>query len=686
MRKCISCLALLATPLAAHGAGIPTLADVVVTASDNGLIGAAASATEGTVTARQLENRPLLRPAEVLEAVPGLIISQHSGDGKANQYYMRGLNLDHGTDFATSLMGMPVNLPTHAHGQGYADLQFLIPELVERMQYRKGPYAADTGDFASAGSAAIDYARHLDGGFAQGTLGQGNYRRALLAGSPADGKLLYALELSGNDGPWDQGGNLGKLNGLLRYSEGSRNNGWSVAAMAYQAHWNSTDQVPQRAMDSGLIGRFGNLDPTDGGQTRRYSLSAEWARSDQSGRSRFNAYVIDYSLELWSNFTFCSLGCGTGQPGDQFLQSDRRQVYGLAGAHSWFSTIAGKAAEFTLGLQSRLDDIGKVGLYTTTARQFWGRVREDKVKEGSVAVYGENQVQWLEKFRSILGLRADFYRFDVASKLAANSGTLSEHIASPKLALIFGPWADTEIYANAGYGFHSNDARGATTKVNPDFRDPGYLNPVESVTPLVRAKGYELGLRSAWLPGLQTTLALWRLDLASELVFVGDAGTTAAGFPSRRTGIEWANYWAPVPAVTVDADLALSRARYVPFDPAVGAHIPGTIEQAASVGVSLTPGGPWSGGLRLRYFGPRPLVEDNSVRSPAATLVNLQLGYRLDRHTKLSLDVLNVFDSRVSDIDYWYASQLKGETAATNDIHTHPAEPRSLRLSLRVSF
>ena len=672
-----------------HAGGIPTLDVVEVTAEGEALIGEAAAASEGTVTAKQLENRPLLRPAEILEVVPGLIISQHSGDGKANQYYLRGFNLDHGTDFATSLMGMPVNMPTHAHGQGYSDLQFLIPELVDRMQYRKGPYAADSGDFSAAGSASISYFRTLERPFADLSLGSNAYRRGLLAGSPeaADGHLLYAFEWTQNNGPWVEAENLGKLNGLLRYSQGTNDNGWSVAAMAYKAQWSSTDQVPQRAIDAGLISRFGNIDPTDGGKTHRYSLSGEWSEKSDQHWTRANAYMIDYSLNLWSNFTYCTLGCNPG-PGDQFEQADRRKIYGFNTAQTWYGDWAGKATDFTLGMQSRFDDIGNVGLYTTTARQRWGTVRQDQVKEGSFSLYAENQVQWLEKFRAIAGLREDLYSFDVDSDTPQNSGKVRASIASPKLALIFGPWNKTEYYTNVGYGFHSNDARGVTVKVNPDFRDPGFGSAVESSTPLVRAKGYELGVRSAIIPRLQTSLALWRLDLASELVFAGDAGTTEPSFPSRRIGIEWANYWTPTGAFTVDADLAVSRARYTQIDPTQvpGDYIPGAIERTASVGVSYDDGGKWSGGVRLRYFGPRPLIEDNSVRSPASTLVNLRASYKIDRDLKLSLDVLNLFDAKVSDIDYYYASQLANEATPVNDIHTHPSDPRTLRLSLRIGF
>ncbi|BCB26082.1 TonB-dependent receptor [Sulfurimicrobium lacus] len=686
---------LFSSSLTASAGGIPTLDEVVVSASTQDLIGTAASANEGTVSAKQLETRPLLRPGEVLEVVPGVIISQHSGDGKANQYYLRGFNLDHGTDFFTSVNGMPVNLPTNAHGQGYADLNFLIPELVERMQYKKGTYYADEGDFSAAGAAHIDYFRQLSQDFADISVGQNGYRRTLLAGSPkaGDGNLLYAFEWSHNDGPWEVPEGFRKLNGVLRYSQGGERDGFSVTAMAYDADWRSTDQVPQRAIDAGLISRFGSLDPSDGGKARRYSLSGDWAKSGADSLTKASAYFIHSSLSLFSNFEF---NLNFPAPvGDQFEQSESRDIVGFDASHTWYGKWSGRDMENTFGVQGRFDDISPVGLYRSVGQQrvdktdyngiTWPAVvREDRVKQGSFALYAQNTTTWNDRFRSVAGLRGDFYRFKVDSSNAANSGELSDHIFSPKLSLIFGPWNKTEYYLNFGYGFHSNDARGTTMHVDP--ADPAVA--VQPVTPLVRAKGAEIGVRSALLPHLQSSLSLWRLDLVSELVFVGDAGTTEPGFPSRRSGVEWANYWTPLPWLTVDADLAVSRARYSHIDPTLvgGDHIPGAIEKTLSVGVSAQGASAWSGGLRLRYFGPRPLIEDNSVRSKSSTLVNLRAGYQLSKKMKLTLDVLNLFNSKVSDIDYYYASRLAGEAAPVDDIHTHPSEPRTARLSLRIGF
>jgi outer membrane receptor protein involved in Fe transport len=358
--------------------------------------------------------------------------------------------------------------------------------------------------------------------------------------------------------------------------------------------------------------------------------------------------------------------------------------------------VGDKSVENTLGADLRYDDI-RNGLFLTQQRNVWGTVRDDAVKQGSIALWGESQIQWNETFRSIFGLRGDRYQFDVASNTAANSGKKNDTIVSPKLALIFGPWDKTEYFLNAGSGFHSNDARGTSNTVNPDPR-PGSRaagcsrvmgectgDPISPVKPLVRARGYEAGVRSVWSGGLQSTLTLWRLEVASELLFTGDAGTTEASRPSRRQGVEWANYWSPQEWLVLDGDVSLSSARYTDASPE-GNHVPGAVEQVASLGVSLHESDPWSAGLRLRYFGPRPLIEDNSVRSKASTLVNLLAGYRVSSRLKVGMEILNVFNRQVSDIDYYYASRLPGEAAPVSDVHTHPAEPRTLRVTLRLTL
>jgi outer membrane receptor protein involved in Fe transport len=662
------------------------LSPIEVRAQTENLEGLAIAGSEGVVSGQRLAAVPLQRPGEALEMVPGLIVTQHAGDGKANQYFLRGFNLDHGTDFATWVAGVPVNMPTHAHGQGYTDLNFLIPELVDRIRYRKGPYYADEGDFSSVGVARIDYLRKMDGTLAQITAGQNRYGRALLAGSPevGAGNLLYAVELFTNDGPWEIPENYRKYNGVLRYSQGSRDDGFTVTGMAYRGDWTSTDQVAKRAIDGGYINRFGTLDPTTGGETYRYSLSAEWARRGPNNQTTASAWWLRSGLDLWSNFQYCLndyAATGTCDTGDQFKQGERRQAGGFSAAQTFFDRWGGFEVANSFGLDGRADHINPVGLYNTQRRSTCNTVREDVVTQRSLSLWAQNETRWNEWFRSQVGVRGDAYDFTVDASLPVNSGKVSDQMVTPKLALIFGPWQRTEFYLNYGQGFHSNDARGTTIRVDPTDG----TTPIDPVSPLVRTTGYEAGLRSEPLPGWQTTLSLWQLNMASELLFVGDAGTTEPSRPSRRYGVEWNNFYAANAWLAFDADFAWSHARFSESAPE-GDYIPGAVVTTANVGITVDQLGHWFGALRWRYFGPRPLVEDNAVRSSSSSVTNLRVGYRLGPKTQLSLDVFNLFDKDVNDIEYWYDSQLPNETAPVFDRHIHPAEPRTFRLTFAHRF
>lgn len=662
------------------------LSAVEVRSKAENLEGIASAGSEGVVSSQRLAAVPILRPGEVLEMVPGLIVTQHAGDGKANQYFLRGFNLDHGTDFATYVGGVPVNMPTHAHGQGYTDLNFLIPELVDRIAYRKGPYFAEEGDFSSVGVARIEYFRKIGSGLAQVTLGQNGYGRSFVAGSPelGGGHLLYGLEVFHNDGPWQVDENYRKLNGLLRYSQGSRNDGFSLIGMAYQGRWTSTDQIAQRAIDRAEVDRYGTLDSTTGGKTFRYSLAGDWAQRGENSQRKANVWWLKSGLDLWSNFQYCLndiAANGDCANGDQFKQAERRQAGGFSVSQAIYGRWAGFEVENSFGLQSRVDHLAPVGLYATRQRETLNIVREDKVTQRSLGLWAQNEIHWTPWLRTVQGLRADAYDFTVDSSLSANSGKASDQMVTPKFSAIFGPWQKTELYLNYGHGFHANDARGTTAKVDP----ADGISRVDSVKPLVRTKGYELGLRTEMFDKWQSTVALWQLDTASELLFVGDAGTTEPSRPSRRYGVEWNNLYVVSDWLAFDVDLAWSHARFRDFDSA-GSYIPGAVSATANLGMTVDHLGSWFGAVRVRYFGPRPLLEDNSVRSSASALTNLRLGYQIDPKTQLALDVFNLFDRRLNDIEYWYQSQLVNESAAVADRHIHPAESRNVRLSLSYRF
>ena len=674
---CGSASAQAAGPDSAQGEA-PVLATVSVQASRNSLLGDAESANVGVVTQAQLEARTIYRPGELLEAVPGLVVSQHSGEGKANQFYLRGFNLDHGTDLRTTVDGMLVNQRSHAHGQGWTDINFLIPELATLLDYRKGPYYASEGDFSAAGAVNVRYANTLAQGIASVAGGQNAYIRTLLADSPrlGDGHLLYALELFNHDGPFTLGDGLRKRNGVLRYSQGSDANGFNLTAMAYEAQWRSTDQIPQRAVDAGTLGRFDAIDPTDGGRASRYSLSGNWRQLAGNTSTQLNAYVVRSQLELFSNFTYF---LNDPVNGDQFAQPDQRTTVGLNASRTWATALGGRSMDNTLGVQFQNDTIDNA-LYTSVARQRLVTVRSDHIVQRSLGIYFENSTRWSEKFRSVVGLRADVFQFQVDSDNPANSGSGTAARFSPKLSLIFGPWNKTEFYVNAGHGFHSNDARGTTITVNPQTGAP-----VDKVTPLVAAKGFELGVRTEAIAGLQSSLSIFQLALDSELVFVGDAGTTVAGRPSQRIGFEFSNYYKPNRWLTVDADLAFAQSRFRDANPA-GDRIPGAVQGVASLALAVQGRGPYFGALQLRYFGPRALVEDNSVRSQGTLTLNGRIGYRFSPKIKLELEGFNLTNRRDSAIDYSYASQLPGEAGPVDGVHFHPIEPRSFRLTLTANF
>jgi outer membrane receptor protein involved in Fe transport len=642
-------------------------APLVVRGHYDNAVGTSNAASQGVVNAELLKSRPAQRPGEVLEFVPGVIVTQHAGDGKANQYFLRGFNLDHGTDFATRLNGMPINLPSHAHGQGYTDLNVLLPELVQRIEYRKGPYFASSGDFATAGGADIHYKTRLDEDFGQLTLGANGYRRAVVAGSGQAGalQLLGAAELMRNDGPWTVPEALRRENAVFTASTGTAASGWQSSLMHYGARWTSTDQVPERALLSGQLGRFDSLDPTAGGDTRRSSLSASWHHQGAQGHTRVQAYALRYTLDLISNFTYA---LDNPVDGDQFEQQDRRHVLGLSASHTVEHRLAGLNLRSEFGLQTRVDR-ATVGLFKTAQRQRLDTVREDQVRLQQTGVYGQSTLELTPWLRSVLGLRADHQQ--ARTQLLAgsgDSGRASGSRLSPKLALVAGPFQKTEFFFNAGRGFHSNDARGTTAQTDP-------------APALVAASGMELGLRTEALPGLQSSLALWQLRSDSELVYVGDAGVTEASLGSRRHGVEWSNRYMPRPWLLLDADLAWSHARF-----SNGDRIPNAIDRVASLAATVRELGPWSASLQWRYLGSGALVEDNSVRSRPAITTNLRVGHRFSRRLEASLDVFNLFDRPVEDIQYFYESQLRNESAPVSDRHLHPAEPRSLRLTVKLAL
>ncbi len=683
-RLFISIWVLLLSPLvSAH------LAEVLVEGKIYTKPGVSISASEGIINQQDIDSRPRLRTGDILELIPGMVITQHSGTGKSNQMFLRGFNLDHGTDFATFIDGMPINMRTHGHGQGYTDLNFIIPEVIDKINYKKGAYYADVSDFSGAGSAHMLTANQLDNGFTEFTAGEDDFYRFVVANSMRSDSAdwIYALELNRYDGPWeDISEDMEKVNALLKRIIDWRGGHLAMTFMAYDNQWNSADQIPQRAVDSGLISELGSLDTSLGGESSRYSLNVNWHNNHIDA----NLYAIKSELTLWSNFTYF---LDDPVNGDQFEQLDERWIYG---GHSTYthdhkdkpSTNPWHPIKTRVGLEWRYDDISDVGLFSSSNRRRTGVTRLDSVEEASAGLFFEASWQWTKRLSGRLGSRYDYFHFDVEDKaginrfgndLTPNSGTNDDGIVSIKANLAYQLTDSVETYLAAGQGFHSNDARGTTITIDPV--DGASVNQVD---PLVRSFGYEWGIRKNWKNKGNLALALWQLELDSELLFVGDAGNTEASDGSKRKGLELSVYYRFLENWLVDVEYSVSDAEFTDVA-SDSKEIPGAIDEVVQAGISVDDVNGWSGSLRLRYFGERPLIEDGSVESDSSTVTNLRIGYDIDNWS-LNADILNLLDSDDHDIDYFYESQLGSELTGAEDIHFHIIEPRTIRFSARYQF
>jgi outer membrane receptor protein involved in Fe transport len=647
-------------------AAAPQLEEVVVFGRATQLIGAADAASEGAVGGTDLSVRPLVRVAEMLEVVPGLIAAQHSGSGKANQYFLRGFNLDHGTDFSTYVDGVPWNLRTHGHGQGYLDVNGLLPEVVEEIQYRKGPYRADVGDFSMAASAKISTIDGWDRPFL--SLEDGGYGwRRLAAGHTSQvggGTLSTAGQLKSYDGPWELAEHLRHESVWSKYQRGTSFGELAVSLSGYHATWRPTEQIPERAIGTSVCAdEYCALDPTAVGETSRWIASAQLFGDDWDA----TGYLQYYDWHMLSNPTYDF----------QIGQFDRRWTLGGQVNRTLIQTAK---LELVVGGNTRYDDIGKVGVDHTDGGILVENISDNAVKEASLGAYAE--VTWLptDRLRLLGGLRADVYDFDVTAFTAGSyAGHVTDEQVSPKVGLAYQVSDFMELYGNWGRGFHSNDARGV-------------VNDAAPVPGLAQGTGYEAGARFE-VGDVKITAAYWWLNLGSELKFVGDTNAVEPFGGSRRRGYELTAFWRPLDWLGVDASYTGSRARFV--DNADGPYIDGSIEHAGELGVSGATG-PWEIGARLRYLGPYPLTADNSLRASGETQINLRAGYSFDRVT-LYGELLNALGEHGKDIVYNYPAYVAGldpvgltsadiDCAVVNCRMSRAEEPRTLRMGVKLEF
>jgi outer membrane receptor protein involved in Fe transport len=628
-------------------------------------IGQAIAASEGGVAGRDLDVRPILRPGELLEATPGLIATQHSGGGKANQFFLRGFNLDHGTDYALYIDDMPMNFRTHGHGQGYLDVQGLIPETVSRIDYRKGPYRADTGDFSFVGASFITTHDRMEP-FALAEVGEYGYRRVVAGGSVklGGGDLLAVGQLKYNDGPWELPEDFDAISGLLKYSVPLGMGEFQASLSFYDSSWAPTEQIPERAIGTALCADvFCTLDPTLRGSTEREILTVNY----QSDAWRLTAYVQHYDWSLLNNFTFF---LDDPVNGDQRRQYEERWTYGGR---------AERAFEFRVGSEMRVDDIGPVGLDNTVGGAFLSTVGAFDVLESSIGVYGEAIWKPLPGLMVIGGLRGDWYRFRTEALAGATSwsGIAKDHGLAPKIGVNYEVADGIALYANWGEGFHSNDARGVTNPVSPS---PG----------VIEGTFKEVGARIE-RGTLILTGVYWWSTIESELIYVGDSGAVEPSDPGKRHGYELTAFWRPMEWMAIDAVWTGSESHYEGLPPGQN-FVPGALKSSGELGVSaIFP--EFNAAGRLRYLGPHALIEDNSIRGESTMLFNIRAAWTprtfLDRFSGFEFygELLNVFDSRKHDIDYFYATRFPGEPPeGIEGRNSRVVEPRQFRVGIKKTF
>ena len=689
--------------------------EVVVTAARRELMGIATTASEGVVVNDELTLTPAYRPGQVLETVPGLDVTVHSGEGKANQYLLRGYNLDHGTDLALFVDGMPVNMPTHAHGQGYADINFMIPELATNVSYTKGTYYAAEGDFASVGAVHINYLDALPDqvSVSAGTLG---YQRVLSAGSTSvgAGNLLGALELQHYDGPWTKPGDQRKENAVLRFSAGDADQGYTVTGMYYHDLWNAQTDQPERALTEGLISSpWSELDFSDAGYAQRMSLSTMYHdRNLDGGQLLASGYVINNRLTLWNDFTHYLID---PIDADQEQQHENRIAVGADSSYGWKTRIAGANTEWLTGVHARVDfnDVSRVPTQNRVpltpaqlaAVDYPAVFSEtDYVHLYSLAAYGQMTSHWTEWFRSVLGFRAD-YMYGVDS--GTGYGAASRVIPEPKGSLIFSPSETTEFYLSAGRGFHSDDLRGV---------NQARIEGVAGAPLIATQLGEEIGVRQLLLDKrISLTVALYNLDAQSETEYDPDVGQDSAGPGSHRLGYEINITYQALRWLELYGSYSGDRARYTsPFDDGsghLGTYLPNAPFATGSFNVYIKDLGPWSAGLAYRYLGAFPLTSGPcanaavAVDFPGLTSCaqapttrgtvfgsgygewNADVHYAFPDGWSAGLGVYNLTNKKANSMEYYYVDRLPGEPAyGEADLHFHPLEPISARLTVRKTF
>ena len=661
------CLLCLAAEVLAHDPDEPIKLEEVNVQADRPV----AASSQQFIPDKEIILQPQGRPSYLLRLITGFITVEHSGGaGKAHQYFLRGFDADHGTDVAFYSDGMPINFRSHAHGQGYTDLNFIIPETVKGVDVYKGAYHAQFGDFDTAGAVNFQTKEVLKEGLVQLGGGQFDQQRYLLMMSPTKEKVrtLVAAEGYYTNGPFDNPNRYFRFNALAKATMNPTGRSeLSVTSTFHKAQWNASGEIPLRAVTDGTIDRFGSIDPSEGGKTLRSTTRLNFHYDNPTGGQLFaNGYFQYYKFDLYTNFTFF---LNDAVNGDGIQQSDHRIIYG--GDAGWRQTaeVYGVPTIGTAGVQVRADKIhARLG---TQVRWVPLEVTTDSnIYEVSYSPFVKLEFQPTPWMRLSGGVRSEIFTFDVRNRcpdcVEKPAGRTDTAAVLPKVNLILGPWFNTELFLNYGQGYHSNDARVAV--------QPG-------ASPLARAQSYEVGIRSRpWGPErLELTATLWALNLKSELVFVGDAGTTEPRGPTKRYGMEVAARGQVVGPLYFNGSVTWTHAEFQD----TGLAIPLAPELTAYGAVLLRWPEGLSSQLQATYLGVRPLTEDRSVKAPS--WIDFDLSERYQLPVKFSqgrleafLFVQNLFNTHWEQATFFFESRLRNEPVGINDIHFVPGNPRNV--------
>jgi TonB-dependent Receptor Plug Domain len=658
-------------------------------------IGASPSASEGMINQLDLANQPLLRPASALELVPGLIAQDQTGTVKANVYLLRGFFLDHGTDFSAWIDDVPYNQVNNPHLHGYLDLNSMFPELIQTIDFKKGVYYPEAGDLSSAATVRISMMDSLPYAMLKSEVGKDSYFRELFANSAplGQGTLLYAVSGEYFNGPWEYPENSRIFDGIIRYTLGDDFDGLRLTAWAYSAVGRTTDGIPLPAVEAGLLNRLGTNDPFEGISTDRKQINLQWwHRADAGDLTKANLYFVDYRFNDYFNETGDFFDPVNG---DLVREYEHNMTFGGSASHSWNSSLFGDNVRNTVGIQIRNDDAPIIGDDHVVARNLLNVLDAASVFETNVGVYYNSDVKWGEKVRTELGLRADYFHWDVDDFVLPeeNSGKTESKLLEPKGSLILGPWDHTEFYLNGGYGFHTNDARGIfSTESLPliPISEGGTITPTVRSDPIARSRGAEVGMKTQLIPNLTTTAALWYLRLASELIFDPDARMGVPRGTSERYGVELSNTYRLNGWLTFDADWSASQAHFLETDfvdavsPAGGTDVPQAVGIVFAAGPTIRMPDGLFGTLRFRYIGPRDLTSDGVVCSRATNEFDMGLGYECQRFTA-GVNILNLFNSNGHDNDFEGDSAENGVQFPNSDSF-HALQPFQARFYVTLRW